>query len=121
MLRVKVLDPKSDWTNLISDAVDDLGGLDFSQCRKIVIVPTLDSPHKSEQSCAISKVETVEGIVQFIRRKSRDTQIIIVCGSRDADSVFQNLGYTDLAEKHGNIKLLNLNVCEKVKVLFPIS
>lgn len=115
--RVKILDPKEDLADTIGNAVEDLGGLDLTRCKRIVILPTLDSPHKSEQSGSIVRREVVEGIVRFIREKFKDNQITIVCGAPDADSVFQELGYQELAEKYDNLKLLNLNSCEKVKVL----
>lgn len=121
VFRVKVSDPEPDSADIIGRAVDDLGGLELGRCKRIVIIPSLESCHKSEQSGSIVRIEVVEGIVRFIREKFGGNQIIIACGAPDADSVFRNLGYSALAEKYRGLKLLNLNSCEKVKVLLPNS
>lgn len=119
--RVKVID--SDLNSemivrVIEDAFDDL---DLDCCRQIVIMPALESSHKSEQSGVIVRTEIVEGIVSFIRKRYGNSNIIVVCSSTEAESVFNNFGYIDLAKKYDNLKLLDVNSCEKVKVLLHKS
>ncbi len=121
-LKAKVTNKYSDWKDLINQGISELGGVDFSKCNSILILPSLTSSNKSEQSAAIVRTEVVEGIINFIKDKYPEMQIMIACGSTNTTTtLFKNLGYVDITKKYSNVTLINLESCEKVKILLPGS
>lgn len=85
---------------------------------KVLIKPNLinSSPHPITTS-----PDCCEVILEYVRQHSK-AEIIIAegCGAAHAetDEIFQNLGYTDLAEKHG-VPLVDLNHAPVVSVKNP--
>ncbi|MEM3046833.1 MAG: DUF362 domain-containing protein, partial [Candidatus Bathyarchaeia archaeon] len=116
-LRAIVLESRL-GTAAFEEAVDGLGGLQLEKGEKIVVVPGLDSA-MSEQSGSTVRTEVVEEVVRYLTRHHEGCEIAIVCSSAYGSMVFDELGYTELAARYGNVKLVDLNSSEKVKVLIP--
>jgi uncharacterized protein (DUF362 family) len=120
-LKVEVLNSASNVEDLIERSVGNLGGLDISTCNRIVIIPNIASSNKSEQSASIARIDIIEALIKLIKNKNKNVEIIIFCGASNSTSVFNDLGYTDIAIKYSGLKLLDLNLCSKVKILLPQS
>jgi len=81
---------------------------------KVLIKPNLVEP-MSNDSGAVTRKETVEGIVKFFEKK--ECEIIIGEGASilNTTECFEKAGYYELAEKY-NVKIIDLNKTEFISV-----
>jgi uncharacterized protein (DUF362 family) len=104
---------KSVW-----EAIDLAGGFTPADGSCIVIKPNLCTSKKG--SGVTTDLEVVKALVNYIRSKVRNCEIIIVEGDSDSSAhvAFDKLGYKTWAESAG-VKLKNISEDRVVKLLMP--
>jgi len=88
---------------------------------RIVIKPDLSAGLKSYESGAIVKPELVDSSIASLNNNIKPSKILVVESENkdNLDTVFKETGYSELLERYGNVKLINLNKPEHVKALNP--
>jgi uncharacterized protein (DUF362 family) len=99
-------------------AIDLAGGFNPANGSCIVIKPNLCTSKKGMG--VTTDVEIVKALVDYIRAKAKDCEIIVVEGNSDSSATvaFKKLGYTAWAESAG-VKLQNISEDKVVKLLLP--
>lgn len=88
---------------------------------KIVIKPDLSAGLKSYESGTIVKPTLIDALINSLNNQIESPRISIVGGGvkENIDTVFDRLGYTELTEKYKNVRLVNLESAEQIKILNP--
>lgn len=99
-------------------AIDMAGGFNPADGSCIVIKPNLCTSKKGIG--VTTDLEVVKALVNYIRAKAKDCEIIIVEGNSDSSATvaFNRLGYTKWAESAG-VKLQNISEDKVVKLVLP--
>src|SRR3989304_8083311 len=98
--------------------IDLAGGFSPADGSCIVIKPNLCTSRKGIG--VTTDLEIVKALVNYIRLKTKDCEIIVVEGNSDSSATvaFKRLGYTKWAENAG-VKLRNISEDRFVKLLLP--
>jgi len=103
----------------VCSGIEFIGGFRPAEGSRIAIKPNLCSARRPPESGATTHVGVVEALINYVDERTKNCCFLVVESDSDrtADEAYRALGYRELEENYGNVKLVNLSKDKFVKFI----